>query len=56
VDSAHRELESGTSGSRLRVLLGLANTELASLSAFASFATGLSKMKGVISLRELKFN
>ena len=34
-------LESSTGGSGLRVLLGLAHSELASLAAFSSFASGL---------------
>ena len=34
-------LESGTSRPRLRVLLGLADSELSSLSSFSAFSSGL---------------
>ena len=36
-------LKSSASGSGLRVLLGLAHSELSSLAAFSSFASGLEK-------------
>ena len=48
-------LEPSAGGSRLRVLLGLANSELTSLAAFASFASGLRKVKKMVKSCTIEF-
>ena len=42
-------LKSSACGSGLRVLLGLAHSELASLTAFSSFASGLVNTERIVS-------